>query len=204
MAITDPAATAGLVEAANRVVAAGVPALQLRWKGATARQLLAIAEAFRPTTSAARTLLILNDRLDVALAAGADGVHLGDDDIPLHVARRLAPTPFLIGRSVDTPEEAVAAERAGADYLGAGPVFATGSKLDTGPVLGLDGFARVCRAVSVPVVGIGGVAAANAADVFRAGAAGVAVLGAVMFAGDPGEAVKGLMREVRGLSSRAP
>ncbi|HUE96858.1 MAG TPA: thiamine phosphate synthase [Longimicrobiaceae bacterium] len=201
MAITDPVAKPGLVPAAIEAIRAGAPALQIRWKGATARQLLSLADELRPVARATGALLIVNDRLDVAIAAHADGVHLGDDDIPLEVARRIAPTPFLIGRSVDTVADAIAAERDGADYIGAGPVHPTNSKGDTGPIMGVEGISRICEAVTIPVLGIGGIAPGTAAEVVRAGAAGVAVLGGIMFADDAAEATRQLLEEVAGQPS---
>ena len=194
MVVTDPRATGGLIEAARKALGAGAPAIQLRWKGATARQLFEAAEALKQV--AAGALFIVNDRLDVALAAGADGVHLGDDDIPLEVARGIAPPPFVIGKSVDTVDEAVAAARAGADYLGAGPVYGTTSKADTGPVMGLDLLAEICSAVDAPVVGIGGIGIGGAAPVVGAGAAGAAVLGSIMFSDDPAAATRALLSEL--------
>ena len=196
MVVTDPRATGGLIEAAGKALGAGAPAIQLRWKGATARQLFEAAEALKPVAAHAGALFIVNDRLDVALATGADGVHLGDDDIPLEVARRIAPPPFVIGRSVDTVDEALAVARAGADYLGAGPVYGTTSKADTGPLMGLDLLGKICSAVDVPIVGIGGIGIGGAAPVVGAGAAGVAVLGSIMFADDPAAATRALLGEV--------
>src|SRR5690606_15107195 len=131
--ITDPSARIGVRSAVTAALAAGAPAIQLRWKDGSSREMLELARELRRDTAAAGALLFINDRVDVALASGADGVHLGDDDIPVEVARRIAPRPFLIGRSVDTPEEANAARLAGADYVGAGPIFSTLSKEDTGP-----------------------------------------------------------------------
>lgn len=197
MVITDPAAEGGVVEVVRAAVEAGAPAIQLRWKNGTARQMVELAMELRQVTRLAGATLLVNDRLDVALAADADGVHLGDDDIPLSVARQVAPPGFIVGRSVDTADEARAAEAGGADYVGAGPVYATTSKLNTGPVLGLEGIRTICRATQLPVVGVGGVAVGGAGAVIRAGAAGVAVIGAVMHAADAGAATRELMDEIR-------
>lgn len=193
--VTDPAARGGLVPATRAALSGGATAIQLRWKDASARQLM---EAGRQIASLREThdfLFIVNDRLDVALALGADGVHLGDDDIPLPAARAIAPSGVIFGRSVDSVEEAEAAERQGADYLGAGPVYPTGSKVDTGPVMGLDGLRRISEAVTIPVVGIGGISNETIRSVGR-NAAGAAVLGAVMFSDDARRATQSLHRQL--------
>jgi thiamine-phosphate diphosphorylase len=197
MVITDPAARIGMVAAAEAAVAAGAPALQLRWKGATTRQMLEVARELRRITLTSGALFIVNDRVDVALVAGADGAHLGDDDLPLAAARRIVPGGFVLGRSVDTAEEARAAEAAGADYIGVGPVFHTSSKRDTGEVVGAGGVATVRSRVGLPMIGIGGIDADNAARVVAAGADGVAVLGGVMGAADPAEATGSLLHAIR-------
>jgi thiamine-phosphate diphosphorylase len=140
----------------------------------------------------------VNDRLDVALAAGADGVHLGQDDLPVEAARRIVPAGFLIGISAETPELARAAARGRADYVGAGPVYATGSKADAGDAVGCGRIAEVAAAVRIPVVGIGGIDVANAAAVVASGAVGVAVISAVMRTPDPERATRDLLRAVEG------
>lgn len=196
--ITDPASPHGPLNAARAALRAGAPALQVRWKGAGAREIMGLATDLREATSEAGALLFVNDRLDVAVAAGADGVHLGQDDLPLRAARQIAPPGFLIGISVDTPGEAVAAEAAGADYVGVGPIYLTATKNDAGPVLGPEGVRPFRERVAIPIVAIGGIGPASAASVIQAGADGVAVIGAVMFADDPGAATNGILREIRG------
>lgn len=171
----------------------GAPAVQLRDKEASARELVALGHRLREVTRAAGALFFVNDRLDVALTVGADGVHLGPDDIPVSAARAAVPERFLIGYSTDDPIEAEAAVAAGADYLGCGTVYPTSSKADAGRSIGLDGLRRVVEAVAVPVVGIGGIGAAHAADVAATGAAGTAVIGAVMQADDPAAQVRRLL-----------
>jgi thiamine-phosphate pyrophosphorylase len=172
----------------------GILAVQLRAKAWGAGQLLATARELRKITAAAGALFFVNDRLDVALLAGADGAHLGDDDLPLPLARRISPSGFLLGRSAVTPEELRRARDQGADYAGAGPVFGTASKDDAGPAIGVRSIHVAAAAGLLPIVGIGGVTAANAAEVLRAGAAGVAVLSAVIEARDPREAAAVLVR----------
>lgn len=171
-------------------LAAGAPAIQLRDKTSSTRTLVARACALRALTARYGALLVVNDRLDVALAAGADGVHLGDDDLPLAAARRWAPPGFLIGRSVDNAAQAEEAAAGGADYVGLGPVFATPTKPDAGPPLGVDGVATVARSAALPVVAVGGVEPAHAAALFAAGAAGVALVRGVLHAPDPAAAVR--------------
>jgi thiamine-phosphate diphosphorylase len=194
--ITDRvlAAPRELLAVVRDALEAGTPAIQLRAKDASARELLQQAEALRALTREFNARLFINDRLDVALAAGADGVHLGPDDIPLAAARAAVPRPFLIGVSTDDPARARSAEREGADYIGCGAVFATSSKPEVaGESIGPARLAEVVRAVAIPVVGIGGVDTQNVAQVSATGAAGAAVIGAVMKAEDPAAAARALL-----------
>jgi thiamine-phosphate pyrophosphorylase len=194
--ITDPDCGAGrsVIDVVGAALQGGAPSIQLRGKEMPAREQVELARALLDLTQPAGALLWINDRLDVALAAGADGAHLGQDDVPLEAARRIVPPGFRIGISAETPELARAAERGGADYVGTGPVHATGSKADAGDAIGLERITEVARAVRIPVVGIGGISQANAADVIRAGAAGVAVISAVMRAADPEAGTRSLLR----------
>jgi thiamine-phosphate pyrophosphorylase len=201
MVVTDPTSPNGLEAAVAEALRAGAPAIQLRHKQATTRQLLALASDLRSATREAGALLLINDRLDVALAVGADGAHLGDADLPLEAARRIAPAGFLLGRSVDTPGEVVAAERAGADYVGLGPIHSTATKRDTGPVVGVRGLRAARARTALPIVAIGGITSATAGDMIRAGADGVAVIGAVMAATDPYLATRALLEEIARASS---
>ncbi|MEW6546774.1 MAG: thiamine phosphate synthase [Bacillota bacterium] len=179
-------------EIVSQAARGGATAIQLRGKELTGRQLYLTGLSLRKLTRQLGLLFIVNDRVDVALAVDADGVHLGQEDLPLEAARRLMGRRKIIGISVDTLAEAVAAQRGGADYLGAGPVFATASKADAGPVMGPEGLRRICTAVRIPVVGIGGVNAHNARQVVNAGAAGVAVISAVVAAPDMAAAASAL------------
>ncbi len=199
--VTDAACGEGraLVEVVRAALAGGAPAIQLRAKLEPTRDTVALAERLLVETRRAGALLFVNDRVDVALAVGADGAHLGDDDLPLPAARRIVPAGFLLGRSVETPAQAEAAVREGADYIGVGPVFATLSKADAGEAIGTEGVRAVCAAAGrVPVVGIGGIDRSNARAVAAAGAAGVAVIRAVMIAPDPAAASAHLLAAVRG------
>jgi thiamine-phosphate pyrophosphorylase len=143
-------------------------------------------------------LLFINDRLDVALAAGADGVHLGPNDLPVHAARRATPTGFFIGASTDIPEVAGELKAEGADYIGCGAVFETTTKKDAGGVIGVKGLAAVAAEVDIPVVGIGGVTPEGARQIAAGSqAAGTAVISAVMAAPDPGEVARELLAPFR-------
>ena len=173
---------------------AGAPAVQLRDKAASARELLHQVDTLLPLTRQYGARLFVNDRLDVALLSGADGVHLGPDDLPVATARKLAPAGFLIGYSTDDPAAAVKAERDGADYIGCGAVFGTTSKIEASAErIGVERLDAVARAVTIPVVGIGGISADNVDEVARTAASGVAVIGAVMGAADPLAATRRLL-----------
>lgn len=185
-----------LVEICRLAIEGGVTAIQLRAKGWTDLELLRAANLLRELGSATGTLFIVNDRVDIALASDADGVHLGVDDLPVTVARAMLGPDRIVGYSPETPEDRIQAERDGADYLGIGPVFGSTTKDDAGPALGLDQFRSLVAASNVPVVGIGGIGIENAAAVVEAGAAGVALVGAVFFADDPREAASRLLAEV--------
>ncbi|MDP2957532.1 MAG: thiamine phosphate synthase [Longimicrobiales bacterium] len=172
---------------------AGARAIQLRNKGDSAWELLALGRDLRAMTRERGALLFVNDRVDVAMALEADGVHVGPHDLPVAAVRAIAPRDFLVGRSTDDPEVARRAVAEGADYIGCGTVYATATKADAGEVIGLSGLEAVVRAVRVPVIGIGGITVQRAGEVARIGAAGVAVVGAVMAASDPAAAVRGLL-----------
>ncbi len=175
---------------------AGAPAIQLRDKNADASTILAEARELLTLVRRYGALLFINDRIDVALAAGADGVHLGPDDIPVQAARRIAPK-LLIGYSTDDPEEARRAQDAGADYIGCGAVFGTRTKDVGGEAIGIDRLNNVVDAASIPVVGIGGVTVENVHEIGRSRAAGAAVVGAVMAAEDPASTVRSLLAAFR-------
>ncbi|MYG80709.1 MAG: thiamine phosphate synthase, partial [Gemmatimonadetes bacterium] len=194
--ITDAglAAPRDVADVAGVALRAGAPAVQLRDKVLPPRDLLPLARRLRADTHAAGALLFVNDRLDLALAVGADGVHLGPDDLPVAAARTIAPPGFLIGHSADDPGSARAAVAAGADYIGSGAVFSTRTKADAGAVIGVGQLAEVVASVNVPVVGVGGITVGRAPEVFAAGAAGCAIVAAVMGAGDPERAVRGFLR----------
>lgn len=188
-----------VTEVVRAALRGGATSVQLRNKGDSARELAAAARELLPVTRSAGAPLVINDRLDVALAVGADGVHLGPEDLPVSAARRVSPPPFVVGFSEDNPEAAHRAVADCASYIGCGTVFPTGSKADAGEAIGPMGIRRVVRAIDLPVVAIGGITPANAATLAGTGAAGLAVIGALMSAGDP-EAVA---RELRAAADAA-
>ena len=183
-------------ELARQAVAGGADAVQLRDKNLSGRDLFAAALAIREITSDAGALFIVNDRLDVALAAGADGVHLGAGDLPIGRARRIAPPGFIIGASVGSTATAARAAAEGADCVALSPTFATNSKDDAGPGHGLAMLAAVRAAVPLPLVAIGGITVANIADVIAVGADGVAVISAVVGKDDVTAAARDLRARI--------
>jgi thiamine-phosphate diphosphorylase len=194
--ITDRALDAprSVEEIVRACLEAGAPAVQLRDKHATAAELLEQALRLRELTNEFGASFFVNDRLDVALAARADGVHLGPDDLPIASARAAVPPDFLIGCSTDRPEVARSHESAGASYIGCGAVFGTTSKAEVADEqIGTDGLLRVVYEVALPVIGIGGVTPANVHQVAATGAAGCAVIRALMTAPHPGQVVAALL-----------
>jgi thiamine-phosphate pyrophosphorylase len=186
------------VEVARAAIAGGADAIQLREKDAPGRVLCEIAAEIRRLTRDAGVSFIVNDRVDVALAAGADGAHVGQDDLPAAEARRLIGPDRILGVSALSLEEALSAEREGADYVGFGPVFeARGTKPDAPPPAGLERLAEACARCAVPVIAIGGIHHGNVARVITAGAAGVAVISGVVGARDIAAAVRDLKGRVR-------
>jgi len=188
-AILDPAVvlSSGTPEGALDAALAsalegGCRLVQYRDKASPARTLLERAKRFASACRASGATFVVNDRLDVALLAGADGCHLGQEDLPLFAARRLAPAGFLLGVSTHGAEEARRAEAEGADYVGCGAVFPTGTKGDAAAPRGTALVAEVAGAVAIPVVAIAGITRANAALVLRAGASAFAVI-SDLFAG---------------------
>jgi len=183
--VTDEAVAAGRTHAeiARLAIEGGADAIQLRDKCCGIPALCRTGRQIRAVTRKTGTLFIVNDRLDVALACGADGVHLGQGDLRVDVARQIAPRSFVIGVSVGDAGQAVTAENDGADYVALSPIFATTSKDDAGPGHGLSVLRKIRAEVSIPVVAIGGISSKNIREVISAGADGVAVISAV--AGQP-------------------
>jgi thiamine-phosphate pyrophosphorylase len=177
----------GLISRAAAAAHGGATCIQLRLKDVPARDLVGVA---RELVRAVGVPVIVNDRADVAIAAGAAGVHLGPEDVPPSAIRKMAPAEFIIGASVGNDGEVAYAT--GADYVGIGPFFATGSKDDAGAPIGPEGFSRLAQAVGLPAVAIGGVTAENAAVAIAAGAVGIASIAGVFGSRDPAAAARRL------------
>ncbi|MEF3273818.1 MAG: thiamine phosphate synthase [Chloroflexus sp.] len=173
-------------------IAGGATVVQYREKAASTRQMVTEARELRELAQRAGVPLIVNDRIDVALAVDADGVHIGQDDMPVRLARQLIGPDKILGVSVSTLDEARQAVADGADYLGVGPIFATPTKPDAAPPIGMDGLRQICQHISIPIVAIGGINATNAAEAIAAGADGVAVVSAIVAATDVTEAARQL------------
>ncbi len=178
-------------------VRGGVTCVQLREKALSTRAFLAEARAVAAVLRATGVPLIINDRIDVALAAGADGVHLGQTDMPIADARPIVGPEMILGVSVESVDDARAAEAEGADYVSVSPVYATPTKTDTVAPLGVDGVAAVRAAVSVPMVAIGGLNRETCEAVVRAGADGIAVVSAIVSADDPEASARDLADRIR-------
>jgi thiamine-phosphate pyrophosphorylase len=187
-----------LLATVRAAVDGGVTIVQIRDPKADTQQLIADTRALKDMLAPLRVPLIVNDRIDVAKAVSADGVHLGQDDMRAKDARRELGDDFIIGLSVGNPDEFARSkdDLPFVDYLGVGPIRATGTKSDAGAAIGVEGFAKVRALTSLPIVAIGGLAAGDAAPLVRAGAQGVAVVSAICGAEDPKVAAYGLLKEV--------
>jgi len=182
LVITDKRLKPSIVKSVEDALRGGATSIQLRLKDSSTREMIEVGREIRRLTRDYGALYFVDDRVDVALATDADGVQLGSDDMPISIARKLAPN-LIIGSSIYSLEEAVEAEREGADFLGAGSVFPSPTKADA-RIIGLDGLRRVVERVKIPVVAIGGINASNAEAVLRTGVVGIAVISAVMGAED--------------------
>jgi thiamine-phosphate pyrophosphorylase len=180
------------LEIVSAAVHGGATVVQLREKDCSTRDFMEQAVAIKKFLNARRIPLIINDRVDVAQAVKADGVHLGQTDMPLEIAKKILGDSMIIGISAESLQDAIEAEKGGADYLGISPIYATPTKTDTAPPLGLKGLREIRKAVKLPLVGIGGLTRENSADVVRNGADGVAVVSAIVAADDPEAAAKEL------------
>ncbi len=198
--VTDRGLSRGrpTLEIVSAAVAGGVTVVQLREKTAETREFVEEALAIRAYLKERKIPLIINDRIDVAQAVSADGVHLGQKDMPIELARKIVGASMIIGISAESVADAVAAQEAGADYLGVSPIYATPTKTDTAPALGLEGLRQIRASVDLPLVGIGGLKAENAARVIEHGADGVAVVSAIVSADDPEQAARALFQIVSG------
>ncbi len=178
------------VELTELAIAGGADTIQFRQKGGSTREMIRVAEQMRALCKKAGVSFVVNDRVDVAIASHADGVHLGQEDFPIPLARKLLGKRVIIGGSASTMEEARKCLLEGADYVGFGPVFPTTSKEDAGPVGGLDLLKQIVQAIPLPIVAIGGIGRENIPLVMKAGVHGVAVISAVCCQEDPMEAAK--------------
>lgn len=196
--VTSQALSAGrtTLEIARDALAGGIRLIQLREKELSGAAFFRLAEQMRRVTANAGALLIINDRLDIAMAAGADGVHLGQDDLPVAAARRLAPD-LIIGASTHSIAEARQAEKDGASYINIGPLFPTRTKQWTGEFLGLDGLRRIAAAVSTPFTVMGGIKPRQIPELRRAGAEIIAVVTAITAAPDPASAARELLNAMK-------
>lgn len=184
--ILDPAACPGrrLPDILNEAAGAGVTLFQYRNKSASMKEAYAEATALRNAAADLGVTFIVNDRCDLALAVDADGVHLGQDDLPYDYARRIMGPDRLIGLSTHNADHVKEADKLKPDYIGFGPIFSPGSKRDHDPVVGVLGLKQIRSLTSLPIFAIGGIAAENVTDIMKAGADGVAVISAVLRAPD--------------------
>ena len=182
------------VELAEMAIAGGADAIQFRQKEGSTRELIETAAQMMRACKERGVTFIVNDRIDVAMAVQAHGVHLGQNDFPIPLARRLLGEKSIIGGSAATIEEARKCVADGADYVGFGPVFPTGSKADAGPVSGLDALRRIVEAIPIPVIAIGGIGPANTPGIMETGAHGIAVISIVCCQEDPDRAARDLSR----------
>jgi len=189
-------AAGGLEEAVEGALDGGCRAVQLREKDLSGRDLFLLAERLRSLTDRYGALLLVNDRVDVALAAGADGVHLGVASIPPGEARRLLGAERLVGVSAHSLREVAEAEAGSADYATFGPVWATPSKAPWGEPVGVPALAAACRATSIPLFALGGVTPPRAAEALAAGARGVALISSILAAPDPARAAREMIRSI--------
>jgi len=187
----------GMVETARLAVAGGVTMVQLRDKDASPRQMIKTGRALKEALAGTGVPLIVNDDLEAAIAIGADGLHVGQDDIDARAARRLIGQDMILGVSVETEALAAAVDPAVVDYVGAGPVFATQTKPGHKPPVGLDGLARLIAASALPAVAIGGLKTGHVEAVLKAGARGLAVVSAICGQPGPQAAARQLSEAIR-------
>ncbi len=198
LVVTDRHQTNGrpLVPLLQRVLAVGISMVQLRERDLSAGELVTLAREVQAVTASARSQLLINDRIDVALALEGVGVHLRSNSLPVPVARQLLGAGRLLGVSVHGVEEAMQAESQGADYIVLGPIYETPSKQMFGPPLGIHTLEKACGLVRIPIFGIGGVTAARAREMRRAGAFGAAVITVILGADDVESATRELFDAV--------
>ncbi|MDM5310284.1 thiamine phosphate synthase [Peribacillus frigoritolerans] len=177
-------------------VSGGVSIVQLREKNNSSLSFYKKASALKQLLNGLSIPLVINDRVDIALAVGADGIHIGQDDLPLPVVKKMVPEDMIVGVSVSTLEEALEAERNGADYIGVGSVFPTKTKQDA-TLMALEDLGEICRGVSIPAVAIGGITADNMSALSNSGLSGTAVVSAIMNADNPKTASESLLKIIK-------
>lgn len=185
------------VQLTEMAIAGGADTIQFRDKKGSTREIIQIATQMKRVCAHRGVAFIVNDRIDVAIAAQADGVHLGQNDFPIPLARKLLGNGRIIGGSAATLKEARQCLADGADYVGFGPVFQTGSKDDAGPVTGIETLREIVGAIPLPIIAIGGVDAESAPTIMQTGAHGIAVISAVCCRKDPQQAAKALFETLR-------
>lgn len=197
--VTDRSLARGRTSEAivRAAIRGGISCVQLREKNCSTRDFLEEAHILKDILEPHKIPLIINDRIDIALAVKADGVHLGQSDMPISYARKIVGGNMIVGISAESVADAVAAEKQGADYIGISPVFATATKNDIAPPLGLEGVRQIREAVKLPLVGIGGINANNSHLVFQAGADGIAVVSAIVSADCPESATTELKSTIQ-------
>lgn len=196
--ITDRCQTQGrpLVDVVHAALDGGVRAVQLREKDLGSRELYQLALELRNLTGSYGVKLFINDRIDIAMVVGADGVHLGTGSIPVVEARRLAQENLLIGYSSHSVDEASRAETGGADFVTFGPVYQTPSKAAYGAPVGVSSLKDACRSLSIPVFALGGIKLSNVTEVMSAGASGIAMISAIIAADDPKKETASLLKTI--------
>ncbi len=197
--VTDRALSLGrsLPDIVSAAVAGGVDCVQLREKNASTREFLEIARQVKPSLEGTGVPLIINDRADIALAVRAEGLHIGQSDLPCREARMLMGTDAIIGLSVENSLQAREANDCNLDYIGLSPVFGTMTKTDTAAPLGLEGIKELTAICRHRAIAIGGINEMNARDVIRAGASGLAIVSAICSAPGPENAARGIMEQIR-------
>jgi thiamine-phosphate pyrophosphorylase len=190
------------LELARMAIKGGADTIQFRQKVGATREMIEIVRQLKQLCLDSGATLVVNDRLDVAIAAEADGVHLGQDDFPIPLARKLLGESRIIGGSAATLEEAQKCLVEGADYIGFGPVYPTTSKADADPATGIKVLKQTVEAIPLPIIAIGGISAENTPEVMRAGAKGIAVISAVCCQDDPEQSTRALRQALQEKTSR--
>ncbi len=185
------------LDVAKAAIEGGATAIQFREKNKSSRELMKIAEVLHRVTKKFKISLIINDRIDIAQAVEAEGVHLGQEDIPVKRARQILGQDAIIGISCGNIKEAIKAECDGASYIGAGPVFLTSTKEDAREAIGIEEFIKIKKSVNIPVVAIGGITSENVGAIIKAGANGVAVISEVAFAPNIKDACRNFLKKIK-------